>query len=558
MFRLTRSLLLPLCLLLLLLLFPARLPGDAGEATTRTDALRALLTARETVATEVAQLRQDLALAQAEIDRQRIEAALADRTDQLEELKQRFRESVAGVDISLFVTEEKEPFSWEQTLGKILEPILEEVEKATATSQRRSELNREQARFSEQAAAAAAALSKIDALLEGMSPSPLQAALLAERDLWEERQVIASNRAQAASLQLEELDAQSEGVVGDTTNFIRSFLAERGLNLLMGVLAALGVFFGLRLLMMLVQRLKIGQGPDSFASRIFLLLTNILSIVGAITALLIAFSAAGDLFLLGIVLVFLIGAAWAGIQVIPQFIESLKIILNIGMVREGQRIFFDGVPWHVEQLGFVCILINDRLDGARQVLPVRRLVGLHSRAWCEDEEPFPCQRGDWIQLSDGTTGTTLRQNPDIVTLRELGGSEVTIPTAEFLERSPRNLSRDGFELRCFFGIDYQHQAIATSEVPGFFTAALEKNLPSEVDPEHIKALRVLFARAAASSLDYAIEIDLAPGAAPAARRLEAVVQRILVDACREHGLVIPFTQITLHQATGARGLTPEG
>lgn len=524
--------------------------GQTGNS--RTEALSSLLTAMETVKAEVEALRMELGAAATETDRERLEKRLVERSDQLNEVERRFQESSAGVDLSLFEEKEKESFSWEQTLGKILEPILDEVEKATATSRKRTGLKAEEGQFSEQAEVAAKAVDRLAQTLASVEDPRLRGALETELKRWEERQLLAANRAQAAALQLEELDNEKSGFVGETTRFIRSFLAERGLNLLIGIAAALFVFFGLRLLLALIQKVRIGDRPDSFGSRVFLLLTNLLSIVGAVTALLIAFSAAGDLFLLGIVLVFLIGAAWAGIQVIPQFIESLKIILNIGMVREKQRLLFDGVPWHVESIGFSCVLVNAELDEARLVLPVRRLVGLHSRPWCAGEKPFPCRRGDWVELCDGTIGESVSQNPATVTLREWGGAEVTLQTPDFLEKSPRNLSGQGFRVVSRFGIDYAHQAVSTSEVPAWFKAALEEKLPETVDPSTIREIRVLFACAGASSLDYAVQVDLDGASAGLYRDVEYAIQRILVDACTARQLTIPFQQLTVHNAPGGQ------
>ena len=512
----------------------------------RTEALSSLLTAMETVQAEVDALRTELGTATSETDRKRLEERLSERSDQLDELERRFRESSAGVDLSLFEEEEKAAFSWEQTLGKILEPILDEVEKATATSRKRSDLRAEEGQFSKRAEAAAAAVERIRETISQAANPRLREALETELKRWEERRLLAANRAQAATLQLEELESEKDGFVGETTGFIRSFLAERGMNLLIGIAAALFVFFGLRLLLALIQKVRIGDRPDSFGSRIFLLLTNLLSIVGAVTALLIAFSAAGDLFLLGIVLVFLIGAAWAGIQVIPQFIESLKIVLNIGMVREKERLLFDGIPWQVESIGFSCVLLNPELDGAKLTLPVRRLVGLHSRPWCDDERPFPCRRGDWVELSDGTIGQTVSQNPGAVTVREWGGAEVTLQTPDFLEKSPRNLTLDGFRVVSRFRIDYAHQKVSTTEVPKWFKAALEEKLPEIVGADGIRSVRVLFAAAGVSSLDYVVQVDLAPSSADFYQDIEYAIQRILVEACNTHDLTIPFQQIMVH------------
>ncbi|HKJ91109.1 MAG TPA: hypothetical protein VJ960_08265, partial [Oceanipulchritudo sp.] len=224
--------------------------------------------------------------------------------------------------------------------------------------------------------------------------------------------------------------------------------------------------------------------------------------------------------------------------------------LNIGMVREKQRLLFDGVPWDVESIGFSCVLANPELDGARLILPVRRLVGLHSRPWCPDEKPFPCRRGDWVELSDGAIGETVSQNPGTVTLREWGGAEVTLQTPDFLEKSPRNLTLEGFRVVSRFGIDYAHQAVSTTEVPEWFKTALQEKLPEIVPAGAIRGIRVLFASAGASSLDYAVQVDLDGASAELYRDIEYGIQRILVDACNVQNLTIPFQQLTVHRAGG--------
>jgi small-conductance mechanosensitive channel len=80
--------------------------------------------------------------------------------------------------------------------------------------------------------------------------------------------------------------------------------------------------------------------------------------------------------------------------------------------------------------------------------------------------------------------------------------------------------------------------------------ALAEALPELLETKaQLKALSVIFESAGASSLDYRIEVQLDGSAAPQTEVIRAGVQRILVDACNRHGWTIPFTQITLHQAT---------
>ena len=543
----------------LILIFVLTLPIAAAAQSARgnegrLEALQSLLTAVETREQEVARLRSELEEARTLPGKERLRERLEEKSGRLEEIRNRFRESAAGIDDSLFETQPEEAFSWENTLGKILEPVLDEIEKATAASRKRAQLEEETAFFEERAKVAEQALSRLSQTIAEATNPALVEALKAERERWRERLVLAESRANAARLELRGFKANNPGVIGGTTSFIRDFLAERGLNLLLGILAAMGVFFGLRILLLLFRGIGPSTRSNTFAGRLFLLLTNLLSVIGAIAALLVTFSAAGDLFLLGIVLIFLIGAAWAGIRVVPQFVESLKLILNIGMVREEQRIEFDGVPWNVASLGFACILENKDLDHARQQLPVRHLVGLHSRPWCADEPAFPMRRGEWVQLADKTIGESIAQSPGMITLREWGGALVTYPTPDFLNQRPRNLSRNGFRVLSRFRLDYGHREEVTTTIREQLEEALRTGIPEIVGDGAVREARVRFAAARTSSLDLEAEVDLDGSAAPQYRELRFWIQQIFVEACQRHGLTIPFPHITVHKRGTGPGL----
>jgi hypothetical protein len=525
-------------------------PVQNAATATPLEALKALSIAVDTKAAEVQALRAELQAADNEVEQKVIADDLQAQVAELRNLRLRFEESASGVDISQFEETEKEAFSWQNQLGKILEPVIDEMETATARSRKMAGLRKDIQLFGERNRLAEEAVARIRSHLAATQDPVLANSLQRELERWQQRRVLAGNQQRAAQVQLQSMEAEETGGFRGVAPYIRGFLSQRGLNLLYGIGTALLVFFGVRMILVLRQRIRRGDDPNSFSSRVFVLLTNFLSIAGALAALLIVFSAAGDLFLLGLVLIFLIGVAWAGIRVIPQFIESLKIILNIGMVRENQRILFDGIPWNIEALGFVCRLVNRELDDGQQLLPAKRLVGLHSRPWCADEEPFPVRRGEWVALSDGHAGRTVAQNPATVTIEELGGATITYPTPEFLQLAPRNLSRGSFRVHTRFGIDYRHQAAATTEIVELFQKHLEQKLPEAVDRQAILGVSVQFAHAGRSSLDYHVEARLAGTAADLKERVEFALQRILVEACNQHGLSIPFTQVTVHQAAG--------
>jgi len=112
------------------------------------------------------------------------------------------------------------------------------------------------------------------------------------------------------------------------------------------------------------------------------------------------------------------------------------------------------------------------------------------------------------------------------------------------------LSR-GFRLTIKFGIDYRHEAISTTEVPAVFQYALEASLGGTFGKDALHSLKVEFAGAGASSLDFAILADFTGGVASRCNVLERLIQKTCVEVCTEQGWGIPFTQITVHQASKA-------
>jgi small-conductance mechanosensitive channel len=85
-------------------------------------------------------------------------------------------------------------------------------------------------------------------------------------------------------------------------------------------------------------------------------------------------------------------------------------------------------------------------------------------------------------------------------------------------------------------------------VPEILQRALEPKLVEAVGREPLRSVKVEFASASASSLDFAILADFSGEVASRANVLERLIHRTCVETCNEHGWVIPFTQVTVHQA----------
>jgi hypothetical protein len=423
-----------------------------------------------------------------------------------------------------------------------------EIENATAESRLIGQLRAQIDGVRTRRDLAAKAVTNLEALLDQPASPELRARLADRRDYWGRLSEQADNEYTALDIQLQSRLAARQSVLDQTTHYARNFFRTRGLNLALGILAFCGVFFGFRLIDYVARRTRRPGNGKSFGTRLSTLLFHLFSILGGLLAMLLVFNLVGDWFLLGIVVIFLIGVGWAGINTLPQQIETIKLMLNIGAVRENEALVYEGTNYRVEALGFSAKLNNPRLQGGTRILPVKYLVGMTSRPTGEGEAWFPSAAGDWVELKDGTTGRVLCQTPGSVAIQALGGACITYPTKDFLALNPKNLS-GRFRLETSFGVDYRHQAIATTEIPEKMTAALRSGLATMVAAENILDLSVLFSQAGPSSLDYAIAVDLTGAAAEKAREIRLTIHQVLVETCHQNGWIIPFTQVTVHSSS---------
>jgi hypothetical protein len=90
------------------------------------------------------------------------------------------------------------------------------------------------------------------------------------------------------------------------------------------------------------------------------------------------------------------------------------------------------------------------------------------------------------------------------------------------------------------------------------TTSLCEALAGEGYEKTIVNIKVEFEEAGASSLNLRVLADFAGTAAPSYHVLRRAVQRLCVDACNEHGWVMPFMQVTLHMAPDSSPPNVEG
>lgn len=508
------------------------------------------------LAPALATAEEDLAAMRAELDKADTEGAKLDRAERIDaqrervrQLRENFRIISSGVEDKAYLSEAEEAASPDSQIRDLLKPLLDSMREATAKPREMAELRSELAVWQEREALARAALDRVTATLAAVKEDRIRIELDSARKLWSNRLDEALSQTGTLSRQIEEREKNTPGAWAFISEGISGFWKSRGVNLLLALGISLAVYFGVRRGYRLIRRFTPAHRSKSegvmtrSADLIVIAIAVLLSFLSAI----LVFYLRGDWLILTLMIVLLIGLLWASKQALPPFIDEIRVILNLGSVRQGERLVYEGISWKVDRLHFYCEFSNPQLAGGVLRLPVRDVMPLHSRPVVPKEPWFPTHPDDWVRLADGTYGKIIQQTPEVVVVLRLGGSLKTYATAEFIEQNPENLSH-GFRISVTFGVDYQLQGIATCEVPEILQRALEPKLVEAVGREPLRSVKVEFASASASSLDYAILADFSGEVASRANVLERLIHRTCVEACNEHGWVIPFTQVTVHQA----------
>ena len=477
---------------------------------------------------------------------QKQESELAAR---LNEVKTQFDDLATGVRSEDLKTADEVNIDLGEEVREILRPTVQALKKATEKPRETEELRDREKRLSEQAKLANGALERLAYWTpEEVGPQTLKR-IEDLTELWESRQKDAEGQLAALEVQVEQQEADKQPIFRPISDALGDFFKGRGLNVLKALAALLGTWCLLRYLWGACEKLSFfnKRNQGSFRWRLMDLGATVGSALLAMLAALFVLYFSGDWLLLTLFIVLLAGLGWGAKNGIPKTFEQTKMLLNLGPVRKGERLTFEGVPWEVGTIGLYTVLRNCELTGGLIRVSIKRLSTLRSRPHDPSEAWFPTKGGDWILVNDAL-GKIVTQTPEYVQVLRLGGARETYLTPDFLSMAPVNLA-NSFRVKGTFGIDYAHQKISTTEVAQLFQLKLKAGLAELLeDREQLNSVNVEFSSAGASSLDYAVMADFKGDAASRYEKLKRGVQRICVDVCNEQGWGIPFTQITIHQA----------
>ena len=482
------------------------------------------------------------------------EAEVADEIAALqqsvEELEIAFEGIAAnGLVLRQLTNPSEEKLDWQEELVQIARPLLNSLKEATEKPRKIEELRSSIRLYEQQLEQTQKATGSLNQLIEQATTSAVDQELASVATAWQKRQVDIERSLELTRFELSKLENEEIAILETIGRVAKEFALGRGLTLLLALIAGIALWLLLRMLHRLVTRWRRPAENAKHAARIRLLLYgyHIITMVIVILGVISVFYIRGDLLLLSltiIAIVMLILGIW---RFLPGYIVEVRLLLNIGPARQGERVIYNGVPLRIDSLNLNSELRNPELEGTIR-LPLVELARLISRPDSNDSW-FPCRTGEYLILEDGSFAQVIKQTIELVQLKTISSLK-QISTAAFLQTSPRNISREDFGVIAIFGIDYKHQPLSLDQVPRRFKQGLDEAFANSNFKDDLKDLLVEFKTAGASSLDYLIYATLKGGSAASYFAIERLIQQTCVDICNQEDWGIPFTQITLHQADG--------
>ncbi|CAA6814249.1 MAG: Unknown protein [uncultured Sulfurovum sp.] len=467
---------------------------------------------------------------------------------QIDELETKFSKIATGIDVSAVKRNGTEV---ETTLSEdfqlLIKPLIQSAKDGTKEMREKAYLQEEIEEYKSILPKATKAHANVQNLLTLSKDKELTEELKALEVYWKQQIQLLSSKLNASLHQIATLEKNSVSFSSSLKENSKNFFQARGFVLFKGVMGTILLLLLMRFLyFILIKVFPIFTKPSrSFSIRFIDLLYKALTISLAIIVPMTIFYIEDDSFLFSIGVLLFLGMLWAFRNLIANLWQQARLFLNIGSVREEERIFFEGLPWKVKNIN-VFTIIENPTTGMQLRVPIEKLVGLNSRPAQKHEPWFPCTFEEWVILSDGYYGRMIGISPEFVELENLGGGRKTYLVADFLALSPLNLSSD-MRLVETFGISYKHQKESTRIIPNLLQEFLLKKFEEEDYMHGLIKLLVQFKSAGDSSLNLAIIVNLRGDMAGLYYKIQRDIQRWCVEASNEYNWEIPFPQLTIHQ-----------
>jgi hypothetical protein len=518
-----------------------------SDLSTKLQNLRSILNS-------LSQARKDLLIKQEQLSsvsgrgrEDEITANIKSLASEIKKLEEDFAAIAGDVDPQILeVNQENEEIKWGKELQELLAPLLDEVKRLSSRPRENARLRTKIEEYGTQLSNIEEALSAINELQAQNPEGDLAKELTATTKWWEEEQTKITANLKIAQTKLKQNEKERQSFFKSIRTISELFFKSRGKNLILAILFAFIFWFIIRHLYFYFHNKSIKLGKEkSFYHRVFNVAYLFLNGIGTAFVFFTTLFFFEDWVLLTLGLLVGLGVIWTSKEALPKFWDQAVLLLNLGGIRENERVIYNGIPFKVQTINFFSVFVNPVLDGGRLRVPLKDLANLRSRVMRSDEIWFPTRKNDWVLLNDDTFGQVLSQSTEVVVIMLKGGARKSYLTNDFVATRPTVLS-DGFRIESTFGIDYKHQAEGTNIIPDTLKKDLIKKIAEHGFGESLKRLVVEFALADSSSLNLIVLADFDGKVAGEYPVLKRLVQKIAVESATENGWNIPFPQLSLH------------
>lgn len=473
---------------------------------------------------------------------QEIEGLVSD----IEVLQKNFEQvATGGVRLEMF-DNKKKPQDWREELTIVVKPLLENLNHLTEKPRKKENLRRAISNYEDSFDAANEAMLSIEKSITKEDSKLVLKQLLKVKEKWEALKEDALRKKSIAEIELSALNNENSYWLSSFADSLAKFARERGLTLLLALFASLMVWGLSRLIRLLFERAGKVDFQQRTTYRVIKYAQRLVTVLLIIISIIIVFVIRGDILLLAVMAVLLFTIALGLRNFLPQFISESRVLLNIGAVRENEHVMVNNIPWRVASINVYSKLVNPEIRGVLR-LPLSEMKQLISRPLSHDKW-FPSSIGDWVLDDSDNLYEVLEQTPDAVELQSAQGSNKLIPTSTYYEAGYVNLTKSKtIRIVSRFGVDYSLQNICLDDVPQKMQQSVLSRLQNaDIGTDNINC-RVEFEQAGESSLDYIIIVKLGSGGAKNYYLIRRCIQQACVSVCNEQNWGIPFPQLTVHK-----------
>lgn len=462
--------------------------------------------------------------------------------------------ALSNMDTSVLKGSDIVTTDWRQDLLDILNPLIESLKSITKRPRQVAEARDTVFRSEARLLITKQAVSELEAIPAGSLDEDATLRVSNLLSKWRDEQAQYEQQRLVAQAQLERLSEDQETFFQGIWPATRLFLLGRGLTLVIALTTGFLTWALMRFLWWTytTRFTTKDQRRNSTWFRLleysFYLVTTLIILFVTLVVLYVR----EDLLLLALAFLIIVATVLGLRQYLPRYVREARLLLNLGAVREDERIVYNGLPWQVMSLNLHTVLRNPALDGVIR-LPLEVIGTLVSRP-VKNNLWFPSNRGDYVILPDGTFGQIRVQTPDLIEISVKGGMTMTYSTQDFYCINLINLSRDKtFGVSVTFGFDYSLQSISLTEVPETLKRDIQQALEDAGYKKHLDKLIVELSSANASSLDFLVFATMSSEVASDYFKLNRLIQQTCVAAANANDWNIPFPQLTVHNANGCSG-----